>query len=126
MEIHIKRAKESSKGLISGKDWKLISNISVSLSDDEQALVKEYYDPSIDFSELTKSKQEIELGIKELDFEQKGKKLSDFNLTIATGKHKNLPIIEHYERAMAEALSSELKHLRIVAAWEGEQTLTPE
>ena len=126
MQIHVRRTKEPTKGLLSGKNWKLSSSISVSLSDDEQVSVKEYYDPNVDYNTEILNWSEAEQAgflFKNLEFEQKSKSLSSFDLRISAGKHDNLGAIQHVERAAVEALTAKLKHLQNLAKWEGEETV---
>lgn len=126
MQIRIERTKESTKGMLSGKNWRLVSKISTTLSGEEQSLVKEYFDPSVDVSKVSLPihRNEPKEIYEPVDVEVKSDKLSKFDIMASIKDHKYLGPLQHYEEVVIDQLTIELNHLRNLAVWEGKKELT--
>ena len=117
MEIEIKKAKESRKGiLLSSKNVKLTIEISVLLSDDEKVLINKYYDPDIKIflKDLAKSLAKIKVY-------HKNDNLSGFRIIAQIGDGFNdLGIIQRFSEEVIGKLNTEINYLKALDKWEGE------
>lgn len=132
MQIHIGRTKEPTKGLLSGKNWKLSSAISVSLSEAEKALVQEYYDPSIS-ALCIPSPGHVRFHFdgtdemyKAVKVQEENSHLSNFKLSASVGGHEYLGNIQDFEAATVKSLKDALNDLEMLNNWEGEKVLESE
>jgi hypothetical protein len=127
MQIQVKRTRESTKGVLSGKNWKLSSTISVTLSEAEKALVQKYYDPSLTAisanapSYIRFYYDGTDESYKEVKAEQTGSNFSNFVLIASVKGHEYLGNLQKFEDATIAGLQQALKHLSNLDAWEGAQ-----
>lgn len=130
MEIHIKRTKERAEKPLEGKDWKLISAITVTLSEAEEALVKKhYYYPSISLFpvDIPPNRRgfcyEGTDEIYEVEVQKKDSSLSNFELIASVFGHKHLGRMQGFEAATIQVLEDALHHLKNLDNWEGEKVI---
>jgi len=129
MEIHVKRTREPTKGLLSRKNWKLSSTITVGLSEADKALIGRYDDPSVS-AKCVNAPYHIRFhyngtddSYKQIDVEEDDSRLSSFRLTASLKGHEHMESIQQFEEATRQALESAMSHLRDLDSWVGEKVL---
>lgn len=124
MVIKIKRTKEFKKGgFLSNKNVELSLEISVSLSEKEEALVQKYYDPETFFGNIPmyfKSVKTFGDTVKVISAEPH---LSKFKVTAYTDGFKYLGYIQKAENAIISELTDKLNYLKSLDKWEGEEII---
>jgi len=130
MEIRIRRKRESTKGLLSGVNWKLSSTITVALSKEEKSLVGHYYDPSVsancvsDPAHIRYYYDGTDENYKQLDISEKSPRLGSFQLTVSVKGHEHVRLVQEFEKATVRALEDSVNHLKMLDSWEGESLVT--
>lgn len=121
MKIIIKKNKEFKKGLLSGKNVKLILEIAVSLSEEEKILTQKYYDPTISSNIIYKSLSPEEHNV---TVDKSEAKLSNYKVTYyADDGLSHLGTIEKLEKATVGQLTGALDYLKSIDKWEGEKIM---
>ena len=126
MEIRIKKEKEFTKGLLSGKNVKLKLSIGVVLSEEEMTLVKKYHDPFIRIiSDIQPRYDGTEESFKTVEIGPIVSDLSKFSLFahVDDGFHF-FGNMQEVEKAVIGALNYALDYLKSLEAWEGEEVVT--
>ena len=126
MEVKIKKAQEFKEGrFLSGRNVVLSLEISVSLSEDEQALVEKYYDPSIYSLTALKGYFSSEEAFKAVKIDRQESSFSKYKIAahIDDGFHL-LGNIQTLKGAILTELSEKLDYLKALDEWEGEEVTT--
>ena len=127
MEIKVKKAKEFKKGsMLSGKNVKLILDISVTLSEEEKELVQKYYDPSIPYTyELVKYYDGTAESYQRVKLDREESHVSNFKIVVHVDDgFTYLGNIQGVEKAVISALNDKISFLKALDAWEGDNTIT--
>ena len=126
MQIKIKTGKKFKKGgFLSGKNVILTLEITVSLSDEEKALVEKYYDPSV-FSYIDlKGYFSSEEAFKVLKITTETSELSKYKIiAYVDDGFRLLGNIQRLREAVIAELSEKLDYLKSLDKWEGEEIIT--
>jgi len=125
MEIKVKRTKELKKGgFLSSKDVELALEITVSLSEEEKALVQKYYDPKTFLGDIPLYFKSVNTFGDTLKVISAEPHLSKFKVIVHTDGFKYLGYIQKAENAIISELTDKLDYLKTLDKWEGEEIIT--
>jgi len=133
MDIHIIKRQEIQSGKrFFGRD-KLILEISVTLSEEEKSLIKEYYDPQIKqfvgptYESIIHAIQTYYDGsveeFQKVKIEQLKAPLSEFHLIAYVDNLYLLGNLQAFEQAVIKALSRSIQYLKMLKNWQGSYTI---
>ena len=132
MQIHVKKTKEATKGMLSGSNWNLSMIIKVDLNEAEKELVAKYGDPTIN-ALCAQASSYIRFyydgqdeAYKVVKVQQDKSNLSEFRLAASVKGHDYIGNMQNFEEATIRALNYALNHLKSLDTWDGVTTIETE